>query len=82
MARVIHFCECGNVAIAQNPSTGDWRCGECIRKEALSVLAMGMLSKLGDKGISDVMVVPGDDGDTVDVLAPLHEAVAIRMDRN
>jgi len=64
-----HLCECGREAVVQLDKSKGWRCVFCL------------INDMWARGIGDVLLVPCDDGE-VDVLAPLVDAVALRLCRN
>ena len=78
-----HICKCGNAAIAQERATGEWFCLRCALDAMLEYRRRGdsVLVSLAKSGISDVLLVPRDDGDG-DLLAPLVDVVHISFCKN
>lgn len=78
-----HICKCGQVAIARESVTGDWFCLRCALDAMLEYGRRGdsVAVSFGESRISDVLIVPGDNGDG-DLLAHLADAVPISFCRN
>lgn len=81
--RTRYICRCGREAIARERATGEWFCLRCALDAMLEHRRRGdsVTVSFGESGISDVLIVPGGDGDG-DLLAPLVEVIPSSFCRN